>query len=130
MLMDHLILTVSDIERTIEFYKRVLGAEVVQYNEWKAGKAPSPGLLFGLTRLKLHTPDMKNVLKAKLPVPGAGNFCFQWEGNISAAISHLNSVGVALELGPVERIGAHGRGKSVYFRDPDGNLIELLSYLP
>jgi catechol 2,3-dioxygenase-like lactoylglutathione lyase family enzyme len=61
--------------------------------------------------------------------PGNSHHCFRWEGPISAAIEHLERHGVAVELGPVPRAGAHGDGTSVYFRDPDGSLLELISYL-
>lgn len=130
MQIDHFVLTVNDIEETIKFYKRVVGADVVDYEAWKSGAVKYPSLLFTMQKVILHTPATKAEINAANPRAGSADFCFHWDGNIAAAVEHLAQHGVPVELGPVERIGTHGKGKSIYFRDPEGNLLEFISYLP
>ena len=84
---------------------------------------------FGTQQLNVHGPGIDPAPVARLPVqPGNSDLCFVWDGPIEDAIAHLGAHGVPVELGPVERAGAHGTGTSVYFRDPDGSLLEFLSY--
>ena len=84
---------------------------------------------FGDTQLNLHGPGMSGMIVARLPVqPGNSDICFEWKGPIADAIAHLARHQVAIELGPVKRQGAKGEGTSVYFRDPDGSLLEFMSY--
>lgn len=72
---------------------------------------------------------MKPAEVARLPVqPGDSDLCFEWQGRIDDAIAHLKSHGVTVENGPMQRFGAKGTGTSVYFRDPDGSLMEFISY--
>lgn len=130
MRIDHFVLTVKDIETIIHFYRQVIGAEVVDYEAWKSGKSKYPALLFTLQKVILHSDKTKENIKAKNPTAGSADFSFHWDGNIAAAIEHLSQQGITIEEGPVERIGTHGKGKSVYFRDPEGNLLEFISYLP
>jgi catechol 2,3-dioxygenase-like lactoylglutathione lyase family enzyme len=79
--------------------------------------------------LNCHGPDVKPIPVARVPVqPGNSDLCFVWPGPIQAAITHLQEQRVAVELGPVARHGAQGQGASVYFRDPDGSLLEFISY--
>jgi catechol 2,3-dioxygenase-like lactoylglutathione lyase family enzyme len=87
---------------------------------------------FGDQRLNVHGPGTDvGEFVAREPVgPGNSDLCFVWEGPIEAAVEHLLAQGVAVEAGPIERAGARGRGLSVYFRDPDGSLLELISYDP
>jgi catechol 2,3-dioxygenase-like lactoylglutathione lyase family enzyme len=119
---DHCVVHVSDWERSNRFYSEVLGAEVVSVNGRTAYR-------FGKAQLNLHGPGVSAGPLAKLPVqPGNSDLCFVWEGPIAAAIEHLIGNGVAVELGPVIRAGAQGIGRSVYFRDPDGSLLEFISY--
>ncbi len=114
---DHCVIHVSDWERSNRFYSEVLGAELISVNGRTAYR-------FGTTQLNLHGPGVSAGPLAKLPVqPGNSDLCFAWEGPITAALEHLKSKGVAVELGPVSRAGAQGMGKSVYFRDPDGSLL-------
>ena len=121
--LDHCVIHVSDWEVARDFYTRVLGAEALA--------APSGGYVFrfGGVQLNCHGPDKYAEPKARLPVkPGNSDLCFRWGGPIDAAIRHLEEHGVTIELGPVARHGAKGAGTSVYFRDPDGSLMEFMSY--
>jgi catechol 2,3-dioxygenase-like lactoylglutathione lyase family enzyme len=121
--LDHCVVHVSDWDRSNAFYRDVLGAEVVPVGAGFAYR-------FGTTQLNLHGPGLSPTPVARLPVrPGGSDLCFEWRGPIEAARAHLERRGVAVELGPVERSGAKGRGRSVYFRDPDGSLLEFISYV-
>jgi catechol 2,3-dioxygenase-like lactoylglutathione lyase family enzyme len=120
---DHCVIHVSDWERSNAFYRDVLGAEIVER---------SPGRFsfrFGDVQLNGHGPGMSATPLARHPgVPGDSDLCFEWPGPIDEALSHLRRLSVAVEVGPVPRHGARGAGASVYFRDPDGSLVELISY--
>ncbi len=120
--LDHCVVHVSDWERSNAFYRAVLGAELVKTARGWAYR-------FGEQQLNLHGPGAIGNPLARIPVaPGNSDLCFVWDGPIEDAIAHLKSNGVAPELGPVERSGARGPGTSVYFRDPDGSLLEFISY--
>ena len=123
--LDHSVVAVSDWERSNAFYRDVLGAEIVPF-----GEPPRVAYRFGETQLNVHGPGVdvsSNV--ARLPVqPGNSDVCFVWAGPIDGAIAHREQHGGSVETGPVERLGARGEGTSVYFRDPDGSLLELISY--
>ena len=125
MLVDHCVIAVSHWERSNRFYRDVLGAEL---RELEKGRF---AYRFGEQQLNVHGPGSTPYPRATDPVrPGNSDLCFRWAGPIEDAIEHLSSRGVAVEEGPVERQGALGRGRSVYFRDPDGSLLELISYEP
>ena len=120
--LDHCVIHVSDWERSNTFYRDVLGAELVPRGAGWAYR-------FGNEQLNLHGPGVDPAPVAKLPVqPGNSDLCFEWPGPISEAREHLERHGVEVELGPVERFGARGVGTSLYFRDPDGSLLEFISY--
>jgi len=120
--LDHCVIHVSDWERSNVFYRDVLGAEVVPVRQGFAYR-------FGQTQLNCHGPNHKGQPRAKLPVmPGGSDLCFDWRGPIDDAVAHLQTRSVPIELGPVDRFGAKGPGRSVYFRDPDGSLMEFISY--
>lgn len=120
--LDHCVIHVSDWALSNAFYRDVLGAELVQVGSGWAYR-------FGDVQLNLHGPGVDPVPVAKLPVqPGNSDLCFVWPGTTEEAAAHLARHGVAAELGPVPRNGARGAGTSVYFRDPDGSLIELIVY--
>jgi len=120
--LDHCVVAVSDWARSNDFYVRVLGAEVVPVGAGWAYR-------FGAEQLNLHGPGVPGDPNARLPVPpGGSDLCFEWLGPIEEAISHLATHGVAVEMGPVPRLGVKGQGVSVYFRDPDGSLLEFISY--
>ena len=121
--LDHCVIHISDWERSNVFYRDVLGAEVVSRPVGFAYR-------FGVTQLNVHGPGVKPAEVARLPVqPGNSDLCFEWQGPIADAIAHLIKYNVAVEKGPMERFGAKGRGTSVYFRDPDGSLMEFMSYV-
>jgi catechol 2,3-dioxygenase-like lactoylglutathione lyase family enzyme len=120
--LDHCVVHVSDWARSNDFYARVLGAEVVPRGAGFAYR-------FGDSQLNLHGPGVDAAPVARDPVrPGNSDLCFVWPGPIAVAVAHLQDCGVPLELGPVARHGAQGAGTSVYFRDPDGSLLEFISY--
>jgi catechol 2,3-dioxygenase-like lactoylglutathione lyase family enzyme len=119
---DHCVIAVSDWERSNPFYRDVLGAELVQ-------RGPGFAYRFGGVQLNVHGPGVAADPLARIPVPpGGSDLCFAWHGPIESAVAHLERQGVAIEAGPVPRGGAGGDGTSVYFRDPDGTLLELISY--
>jgi catechol 2,3-dioxygenase-like lactoylglutathione lyase family enzyme len=120
--LDHCVIHVSDWEISNTFYRDVLGAELVpRESGWS--------YRFGDEQLNLHGPGVSPTPVAKLPVqPGNSDLCFEWPGPIDEAREHLERNGVEVEMGPVERSGARGAGTSVYFRDPDGSLLEFISY--
>ena len=120
---DHCVIHVSEWRRSNAFYSEVLGAEIVGDPDGVAMYR------FGEQQLNLHGPGLEPEPVARLPVqPGGSDLCFVWPGPIEAAIDHLGAHHVEVELGPVRRRGARGEGTSVYFRDPDGSLLEFISY--
>jgi catechol 2,3-dioxygenase-like lactoylglutathione lyase family enzyme len=123
--LDHVVIHVSDWERSNAFYRDVLGAELIE----KGDGGPSRHYRLGDQQLNVHGPGMDPHPVAARPVsPGNSDLCFVWDGPIEAAQEHLERHGVAVEEGPVPRYGGRGEGRSVYFRDPDGSLLELISY--
>ena len=126
--IDHVAITVSDVESTVSWYTRVLGASPKYLAEWRAGKLPVVILQLGEQRLSVHAAAAPAKPHAKLPTPGAADLCFRWNGPLSDAEAHLAAFGIEIEEGPVPRPAADGTlGSSIYFRDRDGNLLELLS---
>lgn len=119
---DHCVIHVSSWERSNDFYAKVLGASVVPRGAGYAYR-------FGATQLNCHGPGVDATPVAQVPVaPGNSDLCFEWHGPIDEAIAHLERCQTAIELGPVPRYGVKDRGMSVYFRDPDGSLLEFISY--
>ncbi|MBV9219186.1 MAG: VOC family virulence protein [Methylobacteriaceae bacterium] len=120
---DHCVIHVSDWVRSNAFYRDVLGAEVIAHGNGFAYR-------FGGWQLNCHGPGVAATPVARLPVqPGNSDLCFEWTGPLDAAVAHLARLQIAVELGPVPREGAKGRGTSVYFRDPDGSLLEFITYV-
>jgi catechol 2,3-dioxygenase-like lactoylglutathione lyase family enzyme len=120
--IDHLVLTVSDIEATCAFYSEHLGAEVVTFGEDRTA------LRFGDQKVNLHPAGDEFDPKAARPTPGAGDFCLTTDTPIGTVERELREAGLELVAGPVERTGAVGPITSVYVRDPDGNLVEIAEY--
>jgi catechol 2,3-dioxygenase-like lactoylglutathione lyase family enzyme len=120
--LDHVVIAVSDFERSNAFYRDVLDAEIAEIDGRVAYR-------IGGQQLNVHGPGVQPAMMARLPiVPGNSDLCFEWDGPIDGAVEHLRARGVRVEAGPMTRGGAKGRGTSVYFRDPDGTLLELISY--
>ena len=121
--LDHCVIAVSDWDAATAFYRDVVGATVVPVGEGRVF------FRLGETQLNVHGPGFTPGELARVPVqPGNSDVCFVWDGPIADAVAHLERCGVDVETGPVERFGARGRGTSVYFRDPDGSLLEFISY--
>lgn len=117
--IDHVVLTVADVERTISFYERVLGMTGVTFGEGRRA------LAFGDQKLNLHQAGREFEPKARRPTPGAVDICFTTTTPLDEVAAHLRAQSVAIELGPVDKIGARRSLRSLYFRDPDGNLVEV-----
>ncbi|MGF6691957.1 catechol 2,3-dioxygenase-like lactoylglutathione lyase family enzyme [Metapseudomonas resinovorans] len=120
--LDHLVLTVADIPRTLEFYQRVLGMHHETFGNGRHA------LAFGQQKFNLHQAGREFEPKAALPTPGAIDLCLITRWPLERVLEHLTEQGVDVEEGPVMRTGALGPIESVYFRDPDGNLIEVSRY--
>jgi catechol 2,3-dioxygenase-like lactoylglutathione lyase family enzyme len=117
--IDHLVLTVANVQATCDFYRTTLGMEVPTFADGRKA------LGFGGQKINLHQKGREFEPKAAAPTPGAGDFCLTTSVAIDDVAAHLRANGVAIELGPVERTGARATLRSLYFRDPDGNLVEV-----
>jgi len=120
--IDHLVLTVADIEATVDFYERVLGFRGVTYGNGRRA------LAFGRQKLNLHPAAAPIPPHAVRPCPGAADFCFVARDTIEGVLAHLAVCGVPIIEGPVRRTGALGPMTTVYLRDPDANLVEIAVY--
>lgn len=126
--LDHVAITVDDVADTVAWYERVLGATALHFDLWLSGQIPVALLQLGGCRLSVHPQAKPAAPFARRPTPGAADLCFRWDGTIAEAVDLLQRHEVAVIEGPVPRPAADGeRGNSVYFRDPDGNLLELLT---
>lgn len=121
--IDHLVLTVDDVEATCAFYGDVLGATVVTF-----GPENRTALEFGDQKINLHETGEEFDPHARSPAPGSGDFCLVTELDTEGITARLEDHGIEIVHGPVEKHGAQGPMRSVYVRDPDGNLVELASY--
>ncbi|XP_025109421.1 glyoxalase domain-containing protein 5-like isoform X2 [Pomacea canaliculata] len=120
--LDHFVITVKDINATVDFYTRVLGMEVTTF---KGGRR---ALNFGKQKINLHEQGKEFEPKACWPTPGSADVCFITSTRLEDVLDHLKACNVPVEEGPVERTGAIGLIRSVYVRDPDNNLIEVSNY--
>jgi catechol 2,3-dioxygenase-like lactoylglutathione lyase family enzyme len=120
--IDHFVLTVQDIDATCEFYARVVGADRIDFG---AGRV---ALQIGRQKINLHQKGTEFAPHAAAPVPGSADFCLVAAGPITPIVDHVRRSGVEIILGPTPRTGAMGPITSIYFRDPDGNLVEIGSY--
>ena len=123
--LDHLVLTVSDLDQTIAFYRDVLGMEPVSF-----GSPPRFAMQFGTQKINLHQVTQEFEPKARHPSPGSADLCFLTAHPLDDWQAHLSEHRVQIEDGPVHRTGATGPLCSIYIRDPDGNLIEISQLLP
>jgi len=121
--IDHVVLTVKDIESTCQFYSKVLGMTVVEFGEGRKA------LMFGDQKINLHEEGKEFEPKALKPTPGSSDLCFITNVSLEDVLKYFVSFGVKAIEGPIEKMGACGLIKSVYLKDPDGNLIEISNYL-
>jgi catechol 2,3-dioxygenase-like lactoylglutathione lyase family enzyme len=121
--LDHLVLTVASIDESCDFYTRVLGMEVSRFG---AGRT---ALKFGRQKINLHEVGREFVPRAARATAGSGDLCLISATPLDGVVQHLQECAVSVIEGPVEKTGATGPIRSVYFRDPDGNLVEVSEYL-
>ena len=117
--LDHLVLTVNDIEATCRFYSTVLGMEILSFGSGRRA------LVFGEQKLNLHEKGREYLPHAEHPTPGSADLCFISAVPLASVVDHLHACAVSIVEGPVERTGATSKIRSVYIRDPDQNLIEI-----
>ncbi len=120
--IDHLVLTVRDIDASVSFYQSVMGMKKIVFGRGRVA------LSFGKQKINLHQLGSEFEPKASNVMSGSADLCFIISTSIDSAIEHLNNCGVTVIEGPVSRTGANGEIQSVYFRDLDGNLIEVSNY--
>lgn len=118
--IDHIVLTTKDVDKTIEFYRNILGFQLYTY-----GEDERKALIFGDYKLNIHSLDQIYEPKAGIPTPGALDICLISKTPLKEIIAYLNELNVPIESGPRRRIGATKLILSIYIRDPDGNLIEI-----
>ena len=116
--VDHLVLTVTDLEASVAFYEQ-LGMRREMFGEGRIA------LQFGAQKLNLHPAGAEIAPHARRPTPGSADVCLLVAGSLENVVAELAATGIPIELGPAERTGAQGPIRSVYVRDPDGNLVEL-----
>lgn len=121
--LDHLVLTVADIDITCDFYSRIMGMQVVTFGEGRKA------LQFGQQKINLHQRGKEFEPKALIPTPGSADLCFITTTPLNQVMEYLRDCGVTPLEGIVRRTGALGAIESIYFRDPDGNLIEVSNYI-
>jgi catechol 2,3-dioxygenase-like lactoylglutathione lyase family enzyme len=121
--IDHVVLNCRDVEATVAWYKRVLGMESEVFGEYR-----HTALKFGRQKFNVRPSGAANWWSVKNDAPGALDLCFITKQPPEEVVAHLNACGVKIETGPQQQIGALGAMTSVYFHDPDGNLIEVASY--
>src|SRR5437588_8225010 len=127
--LDHLVINVSDVARTTEWYRKILGMEVRVFDPGH-GKAKRTSLVFGDQRINVRPRDVDKVewFTAEHEMPGSDDLCFLTSSKPDEVVAHLEANGIAIEEGPTRKQGARGTLMSVYCRDPDGSLIEISSY--
>ena len=121
--IDHLVLTVDDVARSVAFYVKVLGMTETTFG------GDRKALVFGSSKINLHQRGREFEPKAATPTPGSADLCLVADDPLEVVVAELTAIGIAIEEGPVRRTGARGPMRSVYIRDPDGNLLELSNYL-
>ena len=127
--LDHLVINVSDVARSAEWYRKVLGMQIQVFDPGE-GKAPRTSLLFGDQKINVRPRNADKVewFTADHEMAGSDDLCFLTTSTPDEVVIHLKAHGVAIEEGPVAKHGARGTLRSVYCRDPDGSLIEISSY--
>lgn len=122
--LDHLVLTVSDVRKTLDFYCGVLGCKELTFGDNRKA------ILFGNQKINLHVQGREIKPHATTPTPGSADLCFLSTVPVQALVRHFGAHGISVELGPVERTGATSPLLSIYVRDPDGNLVEIANRKP
>ncbi len=117
--LDHLVLTVKDMDTTVDFYQRVLGMSVITFGEGRKA------LAFGTQKINLHQQGKEFEPKAERPTPGSADLCFLTSVPLDTVAAHFAACNIAILEGPIRRTGATGPIMSLYIRDPDSNLIEV-----
>jgi len=117
--LDHFVLTVRSIEDTVAFYRRAIGLEAVTFGDGRRA------IQIGEQKVNLHEAGHELEPRASRPTPGSGDFCIVTNEPLEAVIARLSRLGIAIEEGPVARTGAMAPLRSIYVRDPDGNLVEI-----
>ena len=127
--LDHLVINVADVARTVAWYQKILGMEVSVFDPGQ-GKPERTSLVFGNQKINVRPKDAAKLewFTADHETPGSEDLCFLTTSSPDDVVAHLKANGVAIEGGPVEKHGARGTLRSVYCRDPDGSLIEISSY--
>jgi len=127
--LDHLVINVSDVARSTQWYQKILGMEIRVFDPGE-GKTPRTSLHFGDQKINVRPRDADKVawFTADHVAAGSDDLCFLTSSPPEQVVAHLKACGVAIEEGPVARPGARGTLRSVYCRDPDGSLIEISSY--
>lgn len=127
--LDHLVINVSGLEASLAFYKQV-GFEIINEDAWRRGEARRLEVRIGpSSKVNVHGPQTNADLRAASPVVGNGDFCLVWDGPVEEAEAYLDERGIEI-VSRRATVGARGPARSVYFRDPDGNLWEFMSYPP
>jgi catechol 2,3-dioxygenase-like lactoylglutathione lyase family enzyme len=130
--IDHIAMPTANAERLLAFYKK-LGFAINKEEEWRTGKAPTFSIQVGDAKLNVHPEGFTASLRGPTATPGCTDICFVWEGTVEECQKMLENAGVTIIRGPVARPGGRGRGTapslSLYARDPDGNLLEWMTYL-
>ena len=121
--LDHIVLTVASIENCCDFYRRVMGMQVVMFGEGRTA------LAFGRQKINLPLAGHEYQPHAHAPTPGSTDVCFITTTPLEQAMAHVRACGVEILQGPVDKTGAIGALRSFYFRDPDRNLIEISNYV-
>jgi len=119
--LDHLVLTVANLQATCDFYEQVLGMQVITFNGRKA-------LAFGNQKINLHEKGKEFEPKAQYPTPGSADLCFITDTPVEEVYRELQEKQISIIEGIVDRTGATGKIRSIYFRDPDQNLVEVSNY--
>ncbi|BAM93236.1 hypothetical protein S58_72720 [Bradyrhizobium oligotrophicum S58] len=127
--LDHLVINVADVDRTVAWYQQVLGMKAQSFDPGP-GKTRRTSLQFGNQKINVRPKDADKVdwFTADHVMAGSDDLCFLTTSTPDAVVTHLNALGIAIEEGPVAKQGARGTLRSVYCRDPDGSLIEISSY--
>ena len=127
--LDHLVINVSDVERSVAWFQKALGVEREDFDPGQ-GKAKRTSIKFGQQKINLRPvgTDVVVWFTGAVPTPGSDDLCFLTTSEPGAVVAHLQALEIAIEEGPVQKQGARGAIRSVYCRDPDGNLIEIASY--